>query len=396
MAQALELIPLETMAKKNKKRHNDAGAKKKKKNKENKKNAMDIVPDSALSKVAKKKNTNAPLVFGRPKGPKGARAKNVVLEVKGDNMKRIHAVQKAHKDSITQLVYLNGSVYTCSLDGALKRWVPIKDNASVSLQENFSHDIGAAIWSILVTADEKTIFCGLSTGSIRVLSIPNLAMHSLESHDKRVTAVIAGPMSSILSGSLDGTVKIWELVNGAFACKLTIQMAGEVRSLLLTTEAATVVLWVGTAKGLYAVNLANPEQAPVKVANDCTTAVSCMREYSDTVVVGLKDGSLKCFSKSGRKMADAAPYPDCKNLTALAIVYEKTRGNRLVCGFNEGRLSSFDFPKFERRARWDAFDKHLTSSVCACQDGYYVVGSQIGDLHLWKLVSIVDEEDPDL
>eukprot|EP00397_Hematodinium_sp_SG-2012_P029636 GEMP01031328.1.p1 GENE.GEMP01031328.1~~GEMP01031328.1.p1 ORF type:complete len:381 (+),score=76.26 GEMP01031328.1:133-1275(+) len=356
---------------------------KKKKNKENKRNArtgtrMDVSTDvKTVISTGTIKKKNAPMIFARPKGPKGARHITSVTEVKADNMKRIQLIKKAHKCSISQIACANGEIYTCSQDGYLKTWVSKKELGPIALEQKFQQDLGGACWCLLVAGD--TIFCGLTDGSIKMFS--NGGSSALEGHDKRVTAIVAHE-GIIISGSIDSSVKMWQLINGTFACVQTIQMAAEVRQLLVTTTPDAKVLWVGTSTGLFGLDLLNLQLPPVRVVKECTMVVTCLMEYANHVLVGYKDGSLKCFDKKGATKHEMTAYPDCKHMSAFSVVSE---GNRLICGFNDGRLSSISLPTFERRARWDAFDHVTTSCVRTCgADGYYLVGSQSGDLQLWQ------------
>lgn len=366
-----------------KKKHHGA-PKKKKKNKENKREnrrgtAMDItIEPKSVRPSGTQKKKHAPLVFARPKGPKGTRQTTAVTEVKGDNMKRLQAINKAHKGSISEIACANGEVYTCGHDGMLRTWVTKKDLGPICLEQKLAQDVGSPAWSLLVT--DGAIFCGLQTGSIKVFS-PTGSSASLEGHTSRVTAILVH-QGVIISGSFDSTVKLWKMENDAFRCIQTVQMSAQVRSMLVTKSENNIALWVGTSDGLFGLDLLNLQNPPVRVVKNCTTAATCLLEYADHVLAGFRDGSLKCFDKNGALKHEMTPYPDCNSLASFTVVCE---GNRLICGFNNGRMASFSLPTFERRARWDTFDRVKTSSVRSCgSDGYYMVASEAGELQLWQ------------
>jgi len=322
------------------------------------------------------------VMFTRPKGPGGSNNNNhPVRECKADMMKRMVSHQQAHKQPIKDIICIGEEIYTIGQDNFLKTWKPKEDpmTKEVKFETVRSLDLESGCWSMYFADD--TMFIGLQDGKVKAFHKSG-GSGVLDQHTKRVSSItVMGGV--VITGSHDKSIRFWQVENGAFVSRNVIELNAEVNKIHLAETGPgknEKVLWVGTQKGLFAINIQDLSQPPMRLAQDIDEPVTALKENGEFMLVGFKSGLLKLYGKDGSEKHTVAAFPDSRNLHAMEVI---EAGPRLLCGFHAGTISSFALPTFERRAQWQAFNSGVTC-IKALNRTCYVVGSATGDLQLWK------------
>ncbi|KAI9338714.1 WD40-repeat-containing domain protein, partial [Zopfochytrium polystomum] len=116
-------------------------------------------------------------------------------------------VLEEHRDWVTSLCLGRDLLYSCSRDGSVKVWDTGSGRCLRSLR---GHSSGAAVRAVTVAAgrlfsagdDKAVVEWDVRQGRI---------VRTLTEHEEAVVALCAGADGKLFTGSIDGTVKVWEI-----------------------------------------------------------------------------------------------------------------------------------------------------------------------------------------
>src|SRR5207249_4566491 len=94
--------------------------------------------------------------------------------------------------------------------------------------------------------DETVAACGTQAGLVRLLRVPGgQPLAELEGHGDSVEAVaFSGDGSLLVSGSADGSVRLWRLQGEEFRRFLALPVPGPVKALALSRDGSTLAVLV--------------------------------------------------------------------------------------------------------------------------------------------------------
>lgn len=270
------------------------------------------------------------------------------------------------------------AIYTASRDKLLKRW-KVGRNAQTNRYEltvDLEVPLGDLCWSMVMAGE--WIFCGLGDGTIKGFSKTG-QQAVLKAHTKRA-ACLKVHAHVLLSGSSDGTVRLWQAdpANPAnFACTNTISegISSGVGCMAVLGEH----LWVGGTSGVAVVELSS-----LRVVSQIQPKkfVAGFQEFQGHMIVAYADGQVCIFDAGGVKKHDQPPM----DVGPILSVTGLENGPRLLCGHAKGQVSSIVLPAFQLRKSWQAFERAKVQSLTAAPgpDGIFIIGAENGNLQIWQ------------
>jgi len=194
------------------------------------------------------------------------------------------------------------------------------------------------VWDISIT--DQYIILGLQDHTVRVLNMNKDLIWELNGHTEAVYCVcITLDNKYIISGSLDTTVRIWDIESGH--CKRILQ--GHTRSV----------------------------------------SVVCVSACNRFIISGSEDGTIKIWDMNGGNntaLRTIAVYDFHYNVKALCV-----SGNYIFSKSHDSSISIWDMNDGECI---DILDGHTATVATLCVSGDFLIsGSKDGDFRVWSIES---------
>lgn len=147
----------------------------------------------------------------------------------------IYVGDKVTKD-IVKATSADKKIFICGMNGNINVYDKVID---------FHYELvghSGKITSLAISPDVKTIVSGSSDNTIKIWDVKERkCLHTLVGHTSDITSVAISPNSKfIVSGSRDDTIKIWDIENGKCLHTLTGH-AGTVTSVTISPDGKTII-----------------------------------------------------------------------------------------------------------------------------------------------------------
>ncbi|HEY9871919.1 MAG TPA: hypothetical protein V6D12_00670 [Candidatus Obscuribacterales bacterium] len=235
--------------------------------------------------------------------------------------------------------------------------------------------------SLAISEDGQTLVSGSFDKTIKVWDLPREEIiHTLADHTKGVFSVAISPVAPIVaSGSWDETIKLWNMDTGELINTL-IGHNGSVRSIAISRDGSTVVsgsfdktikLWsldtgelIGTlnddASQVYAIALSPDDQI---IASGGDDGIIRLWRLDTGEFIGALTGNLSC-------VCSLAISPDAQTIAASSV---------------NGAIALWHLGTGERTGVLKAHSGQVTSSVFSPNGQNFISGSTDGTIKIWHL-----------
>ncbi|MGK7905852.1 MAG: hypothetical protein AB4040_01285 [Synechococcus sp.] len=236
------------------------------------------------------------------------------------------------------------------------------------------------VWSLALTQDDSIIVSGSGDGTIRLWNLDGKSFgEPFRGHDGRVLSVAVGEnSSSIVSGGEDGTVRLWQqdgtLIGQPFQGHedrvLSVAISDDGSVIVSGGEDGTVRLWHPDGR---------PEGDPFLGHQKRVWSVAISQDGS-TVVSGGADGTVRLWRPDGSPIGD--PFQGHQGIVRSVAISED--GSTIVSGGEDGsiRLWLRDGTQIGQ-----PFQGHqgIVRAVAISQDGSTIVsGGEDSTVRLWQ------------
>jgi len=229
-------------------------------------------------------------------------------------------------------------------------------------------------------AGDRIVSGGLD-GTVRLWTLDGQAAAApFEGHEGRVTSVAFNPAGDrIVSGGRDGTVRLWTLGGQAAAAPFEGH-EGQVTSVAFNPAGDRIVSggWDGTVR-LWTLG-GQAAAAPFRGHEGWVTSVA-FNPAGDRIVSGGGDGTVRLWTLDGQ--AAAAPFEGHKNsVTSVAF---NPAGDRIVSGGRDGTVRLWTLDGQAAVAAFEGHEGRVTSVAFNPAGDRIVSGGIDGTVRLWTL-----------
>mmetsp|Transcript_17144 Transcript_17144/g.36806 ORF Transcript_17144/g.36806 Transcript_17144/m.36806 type:complete len:380 (+) Transcript_17144:171-1310(+) len=303
---------------------------------------------------------------------------------KGSELSRLWSMPDTmgHSDGINCMVLVEDRIYTGGRDGNLFIWrgnqTPqggfelVQDAPPIALNDS--------VTSLHYDPASKWLFCGLWGGTVVAYCKDPMAEERLTGH-RRSVASIALHSGVLISGSNDGTVRLWTRPQGRW------QMHGQ--PLNNPSGAVTVVkvvnnaLWVAAQNGITCFDLETLNARGTIAANFQVTGLLDCDGYC---LATYRNGDIKVFDGTGNETFNFPSRGEHTSNTAVGLMTHPVANKpMLMCGQQFGYVTAYDLPDFKPRG---SFVCKTNSDVKAILDvkfgGLFLTGGVHGDIMVWQ------------
>ncbi|CAJ1407861.1 unnamed protein product [Effrenium voratum] len=322
-----------------------------------------------------------------PGGPGGGGGRGPDEAATGPMLGRGSELQKVyymphnmgHNDG---MVMAENKIFSGGRDENLFVWRAEK-NASGELQlvqDCPSVHLGSSVTSLCYEAASTWLFCGLWSGEIRAFCKQPVKEERLTGHRRSVTCLQVHS-SVLISGSNEGTVRLWTAANGSFQChgQPLTNPSGPVTCLRVFNGA----LWVGGQTGISCFDLGSL-QARGTIASQ--QQVTGLLECQGFMIATFRNGEVSIYDASGGQIFHRPPMGEHTSNTAVELMMHPTANKpMLLCGQLYGYVTAYDLPEFKPRGSFCCKDRSdVKAIVDAKGDGVFLTAGLHGDIIVWQ------------
>lgn len=279
-----------------------------------------------------------------------------------------------HTHYVTCLDILAGDQFVSgSYDGTVKKWV----NSSTKSLHTYSQSM---IESLAVLGDHTCIAMGFGPGNntLRIFNLIDQNDHPLTGHSDYVRALAVSEKGLLASGSMDGTVRVWE----PFSSKLVgkYNAGSPVYCVKFLKDGKTII--GGNGKGeIQFWDYTSSDPIPYKTYQKNTKAVCSLAVMNDgTIVSGADDCVVRTWDPSAvPKEAQKKELPGhTGNVSALVVRPD----NFLVSGSSDRTIIVWDISSGDF---WQSPTEHkgTINSLATFADNSVISGSNDHTIKLW-------------
>lgn len=288
-----------------------------------------------------------------------------------------HHIQSVTQPSLVPSIPESKSVARSSVPSPLPTWSPL-------------HTLkGHSDWvsSLAITPDGETLISGSFDKSIKLWNLSTgTIIDTLSEHSKGVLTVTVSPNGQILgSGSFDETIKLWNLSTGKLIHTLKSH-TGSVRSLAITPDNQTLIsgsfdemikLW-HLDTGVFLGDLAKYVEQ-----------VSAIALTSDglTLISGCGDGliTLRQLSSIGKSLEAISTYTLKSNLSSIDSLAITPDSKVLAAGCADGTIKLWSLSTLEKLSVLAAHSGPVMSVVFSVDGQTLISGGADGTSKVWHL-----------
>lgn len=288
-----------------------------------------------------------------------------------------------HSDGINCMAMIEDKVYTGGRDNALFAWRGIPSQMGFELaQDTPPVCMSSSPNSLLYEPVSKWLFCGLWGGDIQAFCKAPQMEDRLSGHRKSVSS-IAVHSGVLISGSNDGTVRLWTMnpQSGRFQAhgQALNNPSGSVSAVRVLNDG----LWVGGHTGVSVFDLATLQP---KGTLQSAVPVTGMIEFEGHMVVSYRNGDVKIYTAAGIEAFNHPAVGDHTSNTAIEIMMHPTANKAmLLCGQVLGYVTAYDLPEFRARGSFCTRQgSDVRSIVNVKANGMFLTAGAHGDIMMWQ------------
>ena len=268
---------------------------------------------------------------------------------------------------------------------------PNSYTATTSATENFTfyknlknavHNIKAGKYRLLTLNGHRggvecmmlrdgTLISGSEDDTIKIWNLSSgKALQTLNGHQAAITCITTLD-NNLISGSEDDTIKIWNLSTGKEL--LTLSEDQGVITCMVTLDGKLIV---GLRNGAIKIWDHNTGQK-LQTLSEHQGVITCMTNLDDKLIVGLRNGTIKILDqRTGKELQMLSGHQS-------AITCMTTLDGKLIVGLRNGRIKIWDLSTGRER---QTLNGHRSAITCMMTlDGNLIAGLEDGEIKIWDL-----------
>mmetsp|Transcript_24154 Transcript_24154/g.54604 ORF Transcript_24154/g.54604 Transcript_24154/m.54604 type:complete len:407 (+) Transcript_24154:240-1460(+) len=328
----------------------------------------------------------APMPVGAVGGGAGPDSPTGPMLGKGSELQRMYTMphDMGHASGINCMVMADGKIYTGGRDNSLFVWrgEQAPGGGFQLVQDCPPIPLGNSVTSLFYEPASKWLFCGLWNGEIAAFCKEPIGEDRMAGH-RRSVASITVHSSVVISGSNDGTVRLWTFnaQTRRFAChgQPLQNPSGPVNAVKVLGNG----LWVAGQSGITCFDL---ESLQARGTITSVHPVTGLLECQGYMLATFRSGDVKIYDSAGAETYHHPSRGDHTSNTAMEIMMHPTESKpMLLCGQTQGYVTAYDLPDFRPRG---SFVCKPNSDVKAILDtkhgGMFLTGGMHGDIQVWQ------------
>ncbi|MGD1717665.1 GUN4 domain-containing protein [Dapis sp. BLCC M172] len=269
-----------------------------------------------------------------------------------------------------------------------EKFLPSPNRNSISYATNISEIntlTGHNDWvrSVAISLDGQTIVSGSYDKTIKVWDLATGSLKgTISDNSDRVFSVAINPNEkTIISGSADGTIKIWDLVTGTLKTTLNGH-SNSVYSVAFNPENQNIIS--GSADGTIRVwDLATGTSKITITAHSNVVYSVAISPDAKTIVSGSGDGTIKVWDlTTGDLKATLTDHND--QVFSVAI---SSDGETIVSGSADGTIKVWDLASGSLKQTLTGHSKEVWSVAISSDSKTIVSGSEDKTIKIWDLAT---------
>eukprot|EP00933_Yihiella_yeosuensis_P055313 TRINITY_DN54044_c0_g1_i1.p1 TRINITY_DN54044_c0_g1~~TRINITY_DN54044_c0_g1_i1.p1 ORF type:complete len:392 (+),score=51.01 TRINITY_DN54044_c0_g1_i1:80-1255(+) len=277
----------------------------------------------------------------------------------------------------------DGKIYTGGRDESLFVWkAQGTPQTGLSLVQDCPPiALGSGVTALLYEPNSRWLFCGLWSGEIRAFCKDPVKDERLQGHRRSVTCLCVHS-SVLISGSNDGTVRLWTAnpQTGGFQChgQPLQSPTGAVSSIKVLGDA----LWVGSANGITCFDLNSLQpRGTINSVEQVTGLIECQGFMAAT----FRNGAVKIYDSSGGEIFSRPPMGEHTSNTAVELMTHPIANKpMLLCGQQYGYVTAYDLPEFKPRGSFVCKDGSDIKAILDVKSGgMFLTAGFHGDIVVW-------------
>lgn len=304
---------------------------------------------------------------------------------KGSELQRIYNMPPTmgHDGGVNCMTMGEGKVYSGGRDEKLFVWQAGQGPNGFQLTQDCPPIVmGSSVTSLAFEESSKWLFCGLWNGEIRGFCKSPIKEERLQGHRRSVASLLVHS-SVLISGSNDGTVRLWTCnpQTGGFQShgQPLTNPSGPVNCMKMMNDS----LWVGGHNGITNFDLATLQpKGTLQSQHQVTGLVDCQGYMLATY----RNGEIKIFDGSGSEIFSRQPAGEHTSNTAVEMMMHPIENKPMVlCGQQFGYITAYDLPEFRPRGSFVCKDRSDTKAILDVKSaGMFLTAGFHGDIMVWQ------------
>jgi WD40 repeat protein len=237
-----------------------------------------------------------------------------------------------------------------------------------------------SIWSVAVTPDGEQVISGSQDGTLKIWNLnTGILEHTIPAHNDSVNAVCTDGLH-IISGSRDKTIKVWNLKTRKLVHTLT-EHSKLVNATVLTPDGSKIISGSSDCS-LKVWDLKTRQELDKLVGHraSITSVTTVFTKNKQWVVSGSDNDTLRVWNLETGK--EEFPLGECDWIWSLAATLD---GERVISGSQDGTLTIWKVETWEKECTFKGHSKPIRT-VAVTPDGKHMIsGSSDGIIKIWKV-----------
>lgn len=258
-------------------------------------------------------------------------------------------------------------------------------NSKISYKNFFSTSHTASVSSVAISVNSKFAVTGSDDGTVRIWNIKNgLSLGVLYGHVNRVTSIaISQDEKRIISGSSDGTVRIWDVCT-LLPINTLVGHKNSVTSIAISPDGKRIVS--GSCDKTVRIWDTARIKPIVKVLKGHSSSVTCVTISSDgkKIVSGSCDKTIRIWSMLTGKQIGKALKGHTNSITSVAITSD---GSKIISGSDDCSVRFWDSKKqVELHESIIQYIDEIKTICCFSTEEKLAFGCRNGAVLIWNLI----------
>lgn len=304
---------------------------------------------------------------------------------RGSDLQRLYNMPEhmGHGSGVQCMAMVDDKIFSGGRDEGLFVWRGAPDGPGMQLvQDAEPIGLGSAVNALHYDQASKWLFCGLWNGDVRGFCRDPGGQDCLKGH-RRCVSSITTHSGVVITGSTDGTVRLWTADPAAGRFKLFGQPINNPSGPVSCVKVLGDALWVGGQQGVTCLDLGTMQPRGVLRS---AAEVTQLMDFEGHMVAAYSNGEVKIFNASG---VEAFVHPALgehrTNVACELMVHPTAQKPMLLCGQQYGYITAYDLPDFRARGSWCCRNN---SDIRAILDtkagGVFCTGGAQGDIMMWQ------------